>query len=241
MQLLRSGDELLEGHAPDTATLGFSQTRTPDVPTLLAIVQAARTGTALAHVAQVSLTASFAAGDPPPSFDGLRFATSPATLAFFVRARNALDAQGMQALLRGAQLAWALERGALRLQLCEESDTGWRELARIDSKDLMRPAADRPVVTVDDAPLALDDAEYAEYLALFFEEERASYLRRLSALRAERAKARPARELERTSDGASPDGDAAGLVPHTMTTGGVDVVNGGATEVQNAEDSGATL
>ncbi|GJE98448.1 hypothetical protein PsYK624_146800 [Phanerochaete sordida] len=218
MELYRLGGEDLDGQAPGRVVLGFSPTEISGSSQLLANVwvgRACATPTraedAPAYVSQISLTASFAAaGDVnPPSFDGLREAAGFAhfeKLEFWVREGNAVDEEGMRSLVRSVlrrkQLAWALERGVLRLEHCAFNDkvNGWNdaEVAYMDSKALLSALADRSVPTIDATPPVLDDDEYAEYLSLFFEDKRTDYLRRLPALRVERAKAK-ARLLEETS------------------------------------------
>ncbi|GJF00246.1 hypothetical protein PsYK624_165280 [Phanerochaete sordida] len=217
MELLQSGGEDLDGQAPGKVYLGFSPTETSDDDQVFANVWVTRGDAtpvrgedAPAYVSAISLTASFAAaGDGhAPSFDGFREAAGSdhfEKLEFWVREGNVLDEAGMRALVRSVlrreQLTWALDRRVLRLSLCAHNGkTGdWEDIAYIDSRTLLSALADRSVPIIDATPPTLDDDEYAEYLSLFFEDKRADYLRRLPALRVERAKA-TAHLLEETSE-----------------------------------------
>ncbi|GJE96856.1 hypothetical protein PsYK624_130630 [Phanerochaete sordida] len=200
-----------------SVVLGFSPTESLGEDRLVANVQVEHArfsgpsaADAPASVSSISLTASFAAGGDgdAPSFDVLRGATGSARFAqleFWVRDGDALDEQGMRALVRAVlrreQLAWALARGVLGLSHGVRDDrTGeWSTDAYISSGQIRSVLAARSASAVDDGPPALDDDEYAEFLSLFFEQKRDEYSRRLPALRAERAvaKARSSEEISR--------------------------------------------
>ncbi|GJF00444.1 hypothetical protein PsYK624_167320 [Phanerochaete sordida] len=207
MSLRQLGGAPLDGQAPGKVVLGFSPTYTSglgpdqlvaDVWVTRAYATPTRVEDVPAYVSVVSLTASFAAaGDgDPPSFDGFREAEGSADLeklVFWVREGNALDEAGMRMLVRSVlcreQLAWALERDILQLEHCilNGKTNTWDADAYIDNSTILSILADRSFVTIDDTPPTLDDDEYAEYLSLFFAEKIDDYLRRLPALRAERA------------------------------------------------------
>ncbi|GJE96014.1 hypothetical protein PsYK624_122070 [Phanerochaete sordida] len=181
------------------------------------------------HVSGIGLSAGFAvAGDgDPPSFDGFREATDSVLfdqLQFYVREGSALDERGMQALLRAVlrreQLIWALSRGILRLELYRYSGTFWDSIACITNKDILSALAEHSLPTVEDAPPTLDGNEYAEYLSLFLEDKRASYLQRLPALRSERAKAKA--PLSEGTHTAADEQNVAALGTHASTAGGGD-------------------
>ncbi|GJE98452.1 hypothetical protein PsYK624_146840 [Phanerochaete sordida] len=246
MALRQSGGEPLDGHAPGQVVLGFSPTDTLDEDQLLVNVWVAlphipptRAEDAAAYISEIRLTASFAAvGDgDPASFDGLRAAAGSAhfdELQFFVREGNALDEEGMQALvrsmLRREQFTWALDRDVLRMASCViNSKTGnWKGIAYIDSGALLSVLSNRSVPTIDATPPTLDDDEYAEYLSMFVEDKRAGYLQQLPALRVERAKAK-ARLLAETP-GSPAHQVTAGPAPHTSAAGHV---GGGEVEERN--------
>ncbi|GJF00728.1 hypothetical protein PsYK624_170280 [Phanerochaete sordida] len=207
MTLHPSGGGPLDGQAPGKVVLRFSPTTTSGPDQLVAdawVTRARATPTrpedAPAYVSAISLTAGFATAEDgdPPSFDGFRGSADSARfeqLRFWVREGNAQEEAGMRALLRSVlrreQLTWALERGILRLQhsVFNHKINMWDSAAYIDSSTILSILADRSFVTINDTPPTLDDDEYAEYLSLFFAEKRADYLRRLPALRAERAAA----------------------------------------------------
>ncbi|GJE96020.1 hypothetical protein PsYK624_122130 [Phanerochaete sordida] len=236
MELTNSGGEALDSQAPGRVLLGFSQTKTLGEDQLVANVwveRARATPTRAeggpAYVSAIILTASFAAAEDghPPSFDGLREAAGSADLEkleFFVREGNAQDEAGMRTLVRSVlrreQLDWALNRGVLQLVYCvvDRKTSRWKGIAYIDSGTLLSVLADRSVPTIDATPPTLDDDEYAEYLSLFCTSKRKHYLRRLPALRVERAKAK-ARLLEETPALLENQGTAV-TAPHTSATGG---------------------
>ncbi|GJE87195.1 hypothetical protein PsYK624_032780 [Phanerochaete sordida] len=237
VNLPESEDGCLDGYASDKIVIGFAPDKDAPDNYILANMWVKRTHTsgtraedAPAYVSEVTLTASVAiAGDTgPTSFDGFRGAAGFAPierLRFYVREGNALDEQGMQSLLRSLlrreQLTWALERGILRLQrsvLDEEANT-WDEAAYFDSSSILRALGNHLLITIDDTTPTLDDDEYAEYLSLFFEEDMDDYLRRLPALRSERAmaKARSALEEMPGSPGVQ---DAAAMTQRTNAAEG---------------------
>ncbi|GJE98445.1 hypothetical protein PsYK624_146750 [Phanerochaete sordida] len=206
--LQQSGGEPLDGlEASGKVVLGFSPTVTSDPDQLLANVWVtraratpARAGDAPAYVSMIWLAAGFAAvgNGHAPSFDGLRDAAGSdhfEKLRFYVRVGDEQDKAGMRALVRSVlrreQLAWALERDILQLEHCilNGKTKTWDPTAYIDDSTILSILADRSFVTIDDTPPTLDDDEYAECLSLFFAEKREDYLRRLPALRAERAAA----------------------------------------------------
>ncbi|GJE98954.1 hypothetical protein PsYK624_151920 [Phanerochaete sordida] len=228
MSLCRFEGEMLNGHTPDGVVLGFSPNEDQDEDYISASVWV-KPGHdtekhSPAHVNQISLIAGFVvAGDAgPQSFDALRdIVDSPHfdELRFWVREGNALDEQGtrslLRSLLRREQLTWALERGILWLQLCshihDETDD-WDEVIVFDSSVLLSVLADRSYPVIDDTPQTLDDTEYAELLSLFNVQKMNDYLRRLPALRAERAAAK-ARSMVETSDSPGTQNAAAIALP----------------------------
>ncbi|GJF00309.1 hypothetical protein PsYK624_165940 [Phanerochaete sordida] len=249
MDLYQSGGAPLDGRAPGRVVLGFSETDTPDDDQLTANVWVeraratlTRAGDAPAYVSKISLTASFASAEDghPPSFDGFQEAVDLARfeeLWFYVRAGNAQDEAGMQtlvrSLLRREQLTWALDRGVLWLSLCAIINgkvREWGDIAYIDRRTLLSAPAGRSVPIIDATPPTLDNNEHAEHLSLFFEDKRADYLRRLPALRIERAKAK-ARLLEETSELPA---NQVTAVPAPHTTAG-EGAGGNETEERDAD------
>ncbi|GJE96003.1 hypothetical protein PsYK624_121960 [Phanerochaete sordida] len=243
IELLQVEGQPLDGGVPGRMILGFSPTVTSDEDQLFANVWVSPAipptptlpghptcyvpptptlpGHPTCYVSTISLTASFAAaGDgDPPSFDVFQEAAGSDhfhELRVFVREGNALDAQGMRAvlrsLLRREQLTWALERDILRLQHCVcTSSEYWHETAYMDRRNILSALADGSLPTIDDTPAALEDDEYAEYLSLFFEDKKIDYLRQLPALRVEREKAK-ALSSEETS-GLPADQDTVTATP----------------------------
>ncbi|GJE90179.1 hypothetical protein PsYK624_063050 [Phanerochaete sordida] len=248
VELYQLGGERLEGNAPGKVLVAFSPAEHQDSDEFLANVWVERTRAedAAAYISKIWLAGGCAVAEDPghcPSFDGLRAAAGSAhfqTLDFSVRNGNARDVQGLRSLLRSVlrreQLAWALERGALRLLLCGETETSWEQIAYYDSGAILSVLADRSFPTIDDTPPTLDDDEYAEYLSLFFEQDMDDYLHRLPALRTERAAAAAGARSSKQTSGSPEDQDAAPLALHTTSAGGLGDEDGKGTEGRDVDD-----